>query len=80
MEGLWRFLCKNREENYQTCILFLLLHTLMWVVPIGLAVVLICMRLTLPTTAVIRYTGLIAGYPGLVVGFFGALLYLLRNQ
>ncbi|MCC8080417.1 MAG: hypothetical protein LIO80_00095 [Lachnospiraceae bacterium] len=79
MEVLWKFLCRKRGENYQTGLLFLLLHTLLWILPIGTAVFLVCMRLSLPTADAIRYTGLIAGYPGLVVGFFGALLYLLRK-
>ncbi|MCD8110554.1 MAG: hypothetical protein LUE14_10735 [Clostridiales bacterium] len=80
METLWNFLCRKREQNYQTCLLFLLVHTLIWVLPIGAAAFLVCIRLSLPMSDVIRYTGLVAGYPGMVVGFFGALLYLLRNQ
>ncbi|MCD7980900.1 MAG: hypothetical protein LUF32_01050 [Clostridiales bacterium] len=80
MEFLWNYLNRKKNETFRTYLLFLLLHTLIWILPIGIATAVICLRLSLPTADVIRYTGLIAGYPGMVVGFFGGLLYLLRNQ
>lgn len=80
MEFLWNHLNRNKEENVRTYLLFLLLHTLLWILPIGIVTAGVCLRLSLQTADVIRFTGLIAGYPGLVVGFFGGLLYLLRNQ
>ncbi|MCD8365148.1 MAG: hypothetical protein LUC83_04915 [Clostridiales bacterium] len=80
MELLWNQLAKNNKQTRKPYVLFLLVHTLLWLLPLGIVTAIICCCLTLPTADVIRYTALVAGYPGLVVGFFGGLLYLMRDQ
>ncbi len=80
MESLWIRLSERNNLTHKPYFAFLLVHTLLWLVPLGVAAALICHFLSMPTVEVIRWTGLIAGYPGVVVGFFGGLLYLMRNQ
>ncbi|MCD8151292.1 MAG: hypothetical protein LUE92_17470 [Clostridiales bacterium] len=80
MELLWNQLTKKNKQTRKPYFLFLLLNTLLWLLPMGIAAAVICSMLALPTADLVRYTALVAGYPGLVVGFFGGLLYLMRDQ
>jgi len=80
MELLWNRLTEKNKQTRKPYFRFLLVHTLLWLLPLGIAAAIICSLLALPRADVIRYTALVAGYPGLVVGFFGDLLYLMRDQ
>ncbi|MCD8046330.1 MAG: hypothetical protein LUE90_06835 [Clostridiales bacterium] len=80
MEVLWNHLTRGKGQEFRPYFKFLLIHTLMWLLPLGIGAAVICRCLMMPTAEVIRYTALIAGYPALIAGFFGGVLYLMRNQ
>ncbi len=80
MELLWNRLSEKNKSTGKPYVSFLLVHTLLWLLPLGIAAAVICHLLAMPTAEIIRWIGLVAGYPGVVVGFFGGLLYLMRNQ
>lgn len=80
MRLLWNRLSEKNWETKQKYRLFLLLRTLLWTLPEGLLVLVICRALSIPADETVKYVGIVTGYPGVCVGFFGGTIFLLRNN
>ena len=80
MKLLWDGLTDLKTENGRPYRLFLFLNTLIWSLPEFMVTLLICRGFSLPLAETIGYAGTVTGYIGLGVGFFGGLLFLLRNS
>lgn len=79
MRLLWNELSKQRWTIEKTHRFFLLLHTLLWTLPEFLLVFVICRMLAIPAAETVKYVGMATGYLGICVGFFGGVIWLLRN-
>lgn len=79
MRLLWNGLSKQHWTIDRTHRIFLLLHTLLWTLPEFIFVFAICRMLSIPAAETVKYVGMAVGYIGILAGFFGGMIWLLRN-